>query len=215
MERNNTEAAGMPPAETIAAAETAADAAAQAETGPDAAETPRAGEEEAGALYRCLMVTTGREEYVIRLLNAIRLGAGIAPKRLRLRHVHGNWKEEEAPMLPGYIFVREEEEIPIWKYQQLQDVIRVLRYDQEPLGYMRARDLRFARTIFRVEGVVAPLEAVDEGDWIRITDGMLKDMNGTVLSVDRHKRLAKIRLELMGLQKVIYMNYVLLEKHGE
>ena len=41
---------------------------------------------------------------------------------------------------------------------------------------------------------------------------LLKDMNGTVLSVDRHKRQAKIRLELMGVTKVVYMNYILLEK---
>ena len=101
-------------------------------------------------------------------------------------------------MLPGYIFVRGGGS-PIWKYQLLQDVIRVLRYDQEPLTATCGPDLRFARTLFRVEGVVAPLEAVDEGDRIRITDGMLEDMNGTVLSVDRHKRLGEDpRLDLMG-----------------
>ena len=86
---------------------------------------------------------------------------------------------------------------------------------QEPNGYMRARDLRFARALFRVEGVVSPLKAVDEGDRIRITDGMLRDMNGTVLSVDRHKRQAKVRLDLMGMSRVICMNYVLLEKEEQ
>ena len=179
---------------------------------PEKPETVPEREETSGAHYRCLMVTTGREEYVIRLMNAIHLGRGLAPRKVRIRHIRGEWVQDEAPMLPGYVFIREEEPIPIWEYQQLQDVIRVLRYDQEPEGYMQARDMRFARTLFRAEGMVAPLQAVDEGDFIRITDGMLKDMNGTVLSVDRHKRQAKIRLELMVIPKVIYMSYVLLEK---
>ena len=170
------------------------------------------GEEEQ---YRCLMVTTGREESTVRLMNAIHLGRGIVPKRIRVRRVRGEWLEDEAPMLPGYVFIREETEIPIQAYQRLQDVIRVLRYDQEPNGYMRARDLRFARALFRMEGVVSPLKAVDEGDRIRITDGMLRDMNGTVLSVDRHKRQAKVRLDLMGMSRVICMNYVLLEKEEQ
>ena len=174
--------------------------------------TPVGTGERSGPLYRCLMVTTGQEAYVLRLLNALHLGDGIIPKRVRTRHVRGEWKQDEVPLLPGYLFIHEEEEVPIWKYQMLQDVIRVLRYDREPYGYMRARDLHFAKTLFRVEGVVGPLQAVDEGDRIRITDGMLKDMNGTVLSVDRHKRQAKIRLELMGVTKVVYMNYILLEK---
>ena len=165
-----------------------------------------------GPLYRCLMVTTGREEYVLRLLSATHLGACLIPKKTRIRRVRGDWKQEEVPMLPGYLFIREEEEVPIWKYQRIQDVIRVLRYEREPYGYLRAGDLRFAETVFRSEGVVAPLQAVEEGDLIRICDGILRDMNGTVLSVDRHKRQAKIRLELMGIPRIIWMNYVLLEK---
>jgi len=162
--------------------------------------------------YRCMMVTTGKEEEVLRLLRVLNLGAGIIPRRVRIRKSRGEWREDQVPLLPGYIFVHEEEEAPLWKYQMLLDVIRVLRYDREPYGYMRDRDLRFAETLFRMEGTVRPLQAVDEGDWVRITDGLLQDLNGTVLSVDRHKRQAKIRVSLMGQTRVIYMNYSLLEK---
>ncbi len=175
-------------------------------------EVPRGTGEREGPFYRCLMVTTGQEEYVRQLLSAMHLGRGIIPKRVRVRKIRNEWFRDEVPLLPGYLFVHEEEEIPIWKYQQLLNVLRVLRYDREPYGYMRNRDLSFAQTLFRVDGVVTPLEAIDEGDFIRITDGLLKDLNGTVLTVDRHKRQAKIRLDLMGLSRVVYMNYVLLEK---
>ncbi len=168
--------------------------------------------ERAGPYYRCLMVTTGQEEYVRQLLEAMHLGRGIIPKRVRVRKIRDEWKQDEVPLLPGYLFVHEEEEIPIWKYQQLVNVLRVLRYDREPYGYMRNRDMLFAQTLFRVEGRITPLEAVGEGNFVRITDGLLKDLNGTVLTVDRHKRQAKIRLDLMGMTKVVYMNYVLLEK---
>ncbi len=177
-------------------------------------QVPRGTGERAGPFYRCLMVTTGQEEQVRQLLEAMHLGRGIIPQRVRVRKIRNEWKQDEVPLLPGYLFVHEEEEIPIWKYQQLLNVLRVLRYDREPYGYMRDRDMIFARTLFRVDGHITPLQAIDEGDFIRITDGLLKDLNGTVLTVDRHKRQAKIRLDLMGLTKVVYMNYVLLEKAG-
>ena len=40
-------------------------------------------------------------------------------------------------------------------------------------------------------------------------------MNGRVLSVDRHKQQARIRIDLMGIQKVIFMNYRLLDKEED
>ncbi len=175
-------------------------------------EVPGGTGEREGPYYRCLMVTTGQEEYVRQLLEAMHLGRGIIPKRVRIRKIRDEWKQDDVPLLPGYLFVHEEEEIPIWKYQQLVDVLRVLRYDREPYGYMRNRDMLFAQTLFRVEGRITPLEAIGEGNFVRITDGLLKDLNGTVLTVDRHKRQAKIRLDLMGMTKVVYMNYVLLER---
>ncbi len=172
--------------------------------------------ERKGPLYRCLMVSTGREEEVCRLLQALRLGRGLIPKRIRVRKNRGGgWKEEAVPLLPGYLFVHETVEEPIWKYQRLVDVIRVLRYDREPYGYMREQDLAFARTLFELDGTVAPLKAIREGDYIRITDGLLENMNGRVLSVDRHKQQARIRIDLMGIQKVIFMNYRLLDKEED
>ncbi len=171
--------------------------------------------ERAGPLYRCMMVTTGQEEYVRQLMAVLGLGKCMIPRRVRLRRVRGEWKEDEVPLLPGYLFVHEEDEVPLWKYQQLLNVIRVLRYDQEPYGFMKAKDLTFAQTIFELQGRIQPLKAIDEGDYVRITDGLLKNLNGTVLSVDRHKRQAKIRLQLMGMEKVVYMNYVLLEKQED
>ena len=171
--------------------------------------------ERRGPFYRCLMVTTGREEEVRRLLRALGLGEGILPRRVRVRKSGGAWKEDTVPLLPGYLLVHEETEVPIWKYQMLVDVIRVLRYDREPYGYMRERDLKFAETVFGLGGTVSPLRAVREGDYIRITDGLLENLCGRVLSVDRHKRQAKVRIVLMGTPRVVYMNYELLEKDGE
>ncbi|MCR4876365.1 MAG: hypothetical protein K5922_04265 [Clostridiales bacterium] len=171
--------------------------------------------ERAGPLYRCLMVTTGQEQQVKQLLDALELGESVIPKAIRLRRGSSAGEGDRRLFLPGYIFVHEEQEVPLWKYQQLLNVIRVLRYDQEPYGYMKNEDLIFARTFFEMDGCIQPLQAIDEGDFIRITDGLLKNINGTVLSVDRHKRQAKIRIRLMGMEKVVYMNYTLLEKVEE
>lgn len=165
---------------------------------------------------RCLMVETGEEKKVMQLLHVRRLGRGLFPQRVRIRKIRGVWRRDRLRLLPGYVFVyTDEEEIPIWKYQGMEHVLKVLRYDREPNGYLRGYDLDFANAICELDGKLDILEAVNEEGFIRITDKLLKQLHGEVISVDKGKRLVKIRFNLMGQTKIIQMNYQLLGDDGE
>ena len=167
-----------------------------------------------GQFVRCLMVETGEEKTILQLMEARNLGRGIYPERVRVRKLQKNWKQDRIRLLPGYVFVFADEEIPVWQYQRMEHVLKVLRYDREPSGYLKGRDLEFARTICELDGKLDILKAVDEEGFIRITDELLKRLHGEVISVDRRKRNVKIRVQLMGQPKVITMNYQLLKEDG-
>ena len=168
-----------------------------------------------GPLVRCLMVETGREEAVCRLLESRGLGKGFYPRQTRIRKIQGVWRKDRQRLLPGYVFVSSGEEIPIRRYFRTEHVLKVLRYEREPEGYLRGEDLDFARTVEELDGKLEILEAVDENSFIRITDSLLKRMHGQVLSVDRGKRQVRIRISLMGQPKIVTMNYQLLGEEEE
>jgi len=168
-----------------------------------------------GAYVRCLMVETGQEKIVRQLLAVRQLGRSIYPQRVRIRRMHGKWKKDLVRLLPGYLFVFTDEEIPVWKYQHIEHVLKVLRYDREPQGYLHGVDLDFAKTVSELDGRLDILNAVDEDGMIRITDILMESLHGEILSVSRRKRLVKLKVDLLGQERVLYMNYQLIGGDGE
>ncbi|MCR4876817.1 MAG: hypothetical protein K5922_06575 [Clostridiales bacterium] len=165
-------------------------------------------------LVRCLMVETGEEGRVMQLLRVRQLGRGMFPQRVRIRKIRGVWRKDRMRLMPGYVFVFSDEEIPVRSYQGMEHVLKVLRYEREPEGYLHGADLDFARTICELDGKLDVLNAVDEDGFIRITDTLLKQLHGEVASVDRQKRQVRIRFSLMGQTKILLMNYQLLGEDG-
>ena len=172
---------------------------------------------EAEASYvRCLMVESGQENIVRQLLRVRRLGKGLYPQRVRIRQIRKKWRADRVRLLPGYLFVYTREEIPVWQYQGLEHVLKVLRYEREPHGYLRGNDLEFARTIAEMDGKIDVLDAVEgEDGFVHITDSLMKLLHGEVLSLDKRQRLVKIRIELLGQTREVYMNYQLLGTDGK
>ncbi len=177
--------------------------------GPDR-DRERAGE----PLVRCLMVETGYEQIVTRLLAVCGLGRTLYPQRVRIRKIRGVWHRDRVRLLPGYVFVYTDGETPVQSYQKIEHVLKVLRYDREPDGYLKGMDLDFASRISELDGKLDILDAVDEEGFVRVTDRLLQTLQGEVLSVDRRKRLVKIRIHLMGMTRIVYMNYQLLGEDG-
>ena len=56
------------------------------------------------------------------------------------------------------------------------------------------------------------LEAVEEGNRVKIIDGILQNYNGRVVKVDRRKRLAKVELELLGDRRGVWLAFQILQK---
>jgi len=164
---------------------------------------------------RCLMVETGEEKTVLQLLRVLNLGRGVYPQRVRVRKIRQVWRKDRIRLLPGYVFVFAEEKIPVWRYQGLEHVLKVLRYEKEPDGYLRGKDLEFARTVRELDGKLDILSAVDEEGFIRITDHLLRAMQGEVLSVRKQRREVKLRVNLMGQTKILTMNYQLIDDNGQ
>ena len=90
-------------------------------------------------------------------------------------------------------------------------VIRVLSYGkgQEALT---GRDLEFADWIWRQDGRVGMMKALQIGDWIEITDGAFKALKGTIVKMDRRRKTFLVSLDGAGAVRQIWLTYEVVEK---
>ena len=163
--------------------------------------------------YRCLFCRSKEEEKVARTVCERHLGMAIFPQKVEPFGRKGTWHDIAKPLLPGYVFVCSDAMYPQRKLQAIEDVLRVLTYGQlDHDGYLVGQDRRFAERLFQQHGMINKLEAVQEGSYVRIVDGLLKDYNGKVEKVDKRKRMACLTLDILGAERQIWLGYEVLEE---
>ena len=75
-------------------------------------------------------------------------------------------------------------------------------------------DRAFAEMLLRTDGVVGTLSAVQEGSYVRVNEGALRDFNGRVVKVDKRKRLAKVEMDILGDRRAVWLAFRLLESNN-
>lgn len=155
---------------------------------------------------RCLFCSTGKEEQVARLIEDKAWGRAIFPQRVRTVKKGGAWAEVMTPLLPGYVFVYSDAADACADFLSLSHVIRILTYG-DGTDALVGRDLEFADWLWRLQGRIDVMKAVQIGDRIEIIDGVFKQLHGTVTKMDRRRRTARIALETEGTPKQIWLAY--------
>ena len=164
---------------------------------------------------RCLFCHGGEEYKLAQLIEYLGYGKPLIPRKVKRIYRQGKWQEEEQKMLPGYVFVFSEQQIPFRAVLSLPPVIRVLRYADDLEGYLEGQDRALAEMLLEREGRIGALEALKEGDFIHITDGLLSQYGGKVLRMDRRKQMAEVELNVAGDINRVWLSYEILEIRNE
>ena len=150
---------------------------------------------------------------MIRRIHAQELGQAVSPRKIKPMKINGRWVDREALLMPGYVFVYNQEETPLQALHQVEGVIRVLTYgEQDTRGYLTGHDLEFALRVRRNEGVWGKLEAIREGDFVRITDGVLQELQGKVVAMNRRRHTVQIELNFFGDARRLWLGYEVMER---
>ena len=163
-------------------------------------------------MVRCLFCVTGKEEAVARAVQEKEWGRAIFPQRTSRMRKNKVWAEQLKPLLPGYVFVYSgAEQVEMVDFLALSYVIRVLSYGkgQEALT---GRDLEFAQWLWKLNGKVGVMKALQVGDEIQIVDGVFKSLNGVVARMDRRRKTIQVRLNTQGFIRQIWLTYQVVEK---
>lgn len=145
-------------------------------------------------VYGCIFCTTGKEMAVARMVHAVCPEVrAVAARQEKHKSVNGQKTRVEAVILPSYVFFEAPAYMESIALLPSTDVIRVLSYEGD--WRLAGDDERFAKWLFRYDGLLGFSKAYREGERIRIISGPLKDMEGQIKRVDKRGHSGQVELQ--------------------
>ena len=154
----------------------------------------------------CLMCRTGTEMKVCRQIHKhypdleafvpIRI---IEEKRKRV------WQSFEKILLPGYVFLYTETELPHDLIRSISHTYKILVYEK---GFraLQDEDREYALWLYRHQGTIASSKILQEGNAITVVEGPLKDLYGKIIKLDRRKRKAWVSFVFDGEERIVSLS---------
>lgn len=164
-------------------------------------------------LVRCAFCLTGDEKSVAWRIEYKGLGKVLIPQKVKPFRVNGQWIDKVELLMPGYLFVFSEEAYPFSELKKVDGVVRVLTYgEKDTEGYLAGQDLDFAAWLDKENGLIGKLDAIQEGDFVRINDGALQEMQGKVIGMNRHRHTVQVEVTLFNATRTVWLGYEVVEK---
>lgn len=162
----------------------------------------------------CLFCLSGKEQEAAASINRQGCGKALFPQKTKYHRGKNEWLNIKAPIIPGYVFVylREDEAKCVYSFKKIPQVIRILHYGDEDAWRLVESDLAFADWVWRQNGTIDTIDAIQIGDHIEIVDTALKHLHGRVSRMDRRRRTVMLELEGAGMINNVWLPYQVIEK---
>ena len=154
----------------------------------------------------CVLCRTGAEAEVREKIETFMTNIeALVPVRVLEEKKQKQWTQTEKPLLPGYVFLYTDGELPydlIWKIQKLY---RILDYEQG-LRSLQGEDRAYALWVYNHQGKIRPSTVLAEGKTIRVIDGPLLDAAGTITRLDKRHRRVWVCFTFGGEQRTVSLS---------
>ena len=158
--------------------------------------------------YGCLFCKTGKEQSVAEQIQATCPDVRATTMYRTCKKVK---TQEEAILLPSYVFFEAPSSMETSIEFPTQNVIRVLSIDSG-IWQLQGEDERFVKWLFQYDGLLVFSQAYKEGDQIRIVSGPLKDMEGKIRRVDKRGMSGQVILSFYDRDIPVWLGFELIQK---
>lgn len=170
-------------------------------------------------MWYVMQVRTGKEEKTISMVEQHAAGSCentcFLPKCERKRKYAGVWKVEQVLLFPGYVFVDTEEMERFYLLLKTVPELTKVLGTGELWTPINKEDLKVLHHLLNQEYRMEMSEGIIVGDQIVIERGPLQGMEALIKKVDRHKRTARVELQMFGRQQEIEVGVELLRKEQD
>jgi transcriptional antiterminator NusG len=153
-------------------------------------------------MWYAVQVLTGEEE-LVRQLCEMQISEEILEKCFipyyeRPKRFHGQWHTLRQVLFPGYVFLITSDVYALYEaLKQIQHFTKILG-NENCLLPLHEGEVAFLERLGGEKHVTALSIGIIEQDQVRITAGPLMGLEGCIKKIDRHKRTARIRVEMFG-----------------
>ncbi len=162
----------------------------------------------------CAFCRTGSEEAVARAIsqNDPELVA-LAPRRILTEKRQGKWEERTVSLLPGYVFLYVDRDMPIKLKAHAQNLYKILEYERG-IARLSGQDEEYGLWVYRNQGQIKPSKVLIDGDNILAVDGLLKDFKGKIVKVDKHKKRVWVEFEFDHMKQTVSLSIEWVEREN-
>jgi transcriptional antiterminator NusG len=155
----------------------------------------------------CIFCKTGYEKEVEETLK--NSGCTVIPSMIERNIVkNGDVIKTLRPLFPGYVFFEHTAE-PFWReLRKEKNILYPLEYS-ENVKALRNGDLEFVQWLKNKKGIVKLSRAVEEGNWIKIIEGPLKEYEGKIQKINRRRKCMAVEIGTEKIMNRIWLSYEL------
>lgn len=151
----------------------------------------------------CVFCRTGSEHLAVRDINqSYENLLAIVPLKKLPEKRQGQWTTRDLILLPGYIFLFTEGELPFDLRRKTNHLYKILQYERG-IRALTGSDAEYASWIYRHQGQITTSHVLLVGESIQVIDGPLLDCHGKIVKLDRHKRRAWVEFEFDGQKRIV------------
>lgn len=159
----------------------------------------------------CLFCETGKCDHVARAIMQKVSCRAIAPKQVQHTWSKGKTVDIVHDLLPGYVFVyTEDEPLDIALLRSVQGIIRCLS-SQDKQYELTGGDEQFALMLLQKDGVIGKTKVYEEGQMIRICQGVFEGVETKILKVNRRNMRMQIEIPFAGRPVRTWVEYEIVE----
>jgi len=166
-----------------------------------------------GRAYGCVFCVTGKESiaarHIERACDNVRVIVG---RQLKLKTIHGQSRTEEKALYPGYVFFEApaHNEI-VQRFPKDENILSILK-SEEGDWQLYGNDARFVEWLFSYDGLIPFSKAYKEGDWIRIIEGPLLDLQGKIVRFDKRHKSAQVAMTFCNRVIKTWLHFDIVDK---
>ena len=163
--------------------------------------------------WYAIFVSTGEEDNVKERLK-YRFGDElrfVVPKRKIRERKDGKVRDVLKLLFPGYVLVRGQIDIPQYeRFRNVPGMIKLLGDAGKPKK-IEAYEMELISRLIVNDEIIGYSKIFEENGLVRVVDGPMMSLEGNIVSIDRRKGRAKVRLFLFGDERVVDLGIEILK----
>lgn len=168
-------------------------------------------------MWYVIQVRTGTEESVRkqceRLVDHHAMKRCFIPYQEQLKRYMGQWHKEMMPLFPGYVFADSQDVDLLFEELKRVTGLTKLLGTGSAIVPLTSEEIAILKRLGKEEQIVTISKGLIADNQVKILEGPLKELEGAICKIDRHRRKAWLELVMFGRIQRVEVGLEILEKN--